>query len=602
MMDWLIAWVVLLLFCFFVLGGCVLYLLIRQRELAFKLQRLEQEWKQLPQVPSPPLEPSSVRPSETSRKFPASDEHVEPLFPSVPRWKESWELFIGGKLLNRIGSVMLFAGMVFFLQYAFKHEWIGEGTRVLLGGAVGVLLTLAGGKWQRKGMGVFGQGISGAGIAVLYSSVYASFNWYQLLPQWMALGLMSAVTVLALVHAFRYRALAMAFIGGIGGFLTPFMLAGDQSHAAGLLGYILILTAGLLWLSKQGERWELLSPFTLAGVVICWLLAEWLPGNAGIKEGFLTAYWLMLLGWERWILAGKSCYVSLHRVVSVVNALFWTGGTALALADSPDWASAVWYAMAAGVYGWAARLDAGRWEHRLYIIYSVSLLGCVLLWLSDGWLTLILWAVGAGVLHRKAVQMEAAYLWRTARVFLGLTAAGWLTETGLDPLADAPFLFNGRTLSLLFLMGVMVDAARRSRVLADRESRWWRTAFRIALALLGFLGCTAEVNGWFGPRMDDLESGSPLYTSWLNRYQLSLSGMWTLYSVLLMVLGMWRKQRLFRLSAIGLFGITLLKIVLLDLSFLDTLYRILAFLLFGTVLLVVSYVYQKRKDGFQHHL
>jgi uncharacterized membrane protein len=602
MMNWLIAWFALLLFCFFVLGGCVLYLMIQQRELAFKLRRLEQEWKRVPQVPSSPLEPSSAQPSKTSQKFPASDEHVEPLFPSVLPWKENWELFIGGKLLNRIGAVMLFAGMVFFLQYAFKHEWIGEGTRVLLGGAVGLLFTLAGGKWQRKGMAVFGQGISGAGIAVLYSSVYASFNWYHLLAQWMALGLMSAVTVLALVQAFRYRALAMAFIGGFGGFLTPFMLAGDQSHAAGLLGYVLILTAGLLWLSKQGERWELLSPFTLAGVVICWLLAEWLPGNAGIKEGFLTAYWLMFLGWERWILAGKSRYVSLHRVVSAVNALFWTGGTALVLADLPDWAIAVLYAVAAGVYGWAARLDAGRWEHRFYVIYSVSLLGCVLLWLSDGWLTLILWAVGAGVLHRKAVQMQAAYLWRTAQVFLGLTAAGWLTESRLDPLVDAPFLFNWRTLSLLVLMGVMADAARKSRVLTDREARWGRTAFRIALALLGFLGCTAEVNGWFGPRMDYLESDSPVYTSWLNRYQLSLSGMWILYSVLLMVLGMWRKQRLFRLSAIGLFGITLLKMVLLDLAFLNTLYRILAFLLFGAVLLAVSYVYQKRKDGFQQQL
>ena len=62
-----------------------------------------------------------------------------------------------------------------------------------------------------------------------------------------------------------------------------------------------------------------------------------------------------------------------------------------------------------------------------------------------------------------------------------------------------------------------------------------------------------------------------------------------------MVFGFLRASRGFRVMAIVLFGITILKIFLYDLSFLETLYRIVSFVALGVILLGVSYAYQRYK-------
>ena len=80
-----------------------------------------------------------------------------------------------------------------------------------------------------------------------------------------------------------------------------------------------------------------------------------------------------------------------------------------------------------------------------------------------------------------------------------------------------------------------------------------------------------------------------------NMQQLSLSGVWLFSSIVLMVIGLWKRRRNFRLVAIGLFAVTILNIFIYDLSFLETLYRIFSFMGLGVILFGVSYLYQKYK-------
>jgi len=83
-----------------------------------------------------------------------------------------------------------------------------------------------------------------------------------------------------------------------------------------------------------------------------------------------------------------------------------------------------------------------------------------------------------------------------------------------------------------------------------------------------------------------------------NMKQLSLSGVWLLSSILIMLAGLWRRVRNLRLVATALFGFTILKIFIYDLSFLQTLYRIFSFMGLGVILLGVSYLYQKTRGLF----
>lgn len=78
-------------------------------------------------------------------------------------------------------------------------------------------------------------------------------------------------------------------------------------------------------------------------------------------------------------------------------------------------------------------------------------------------------------------------------------------------------------------------------------------------------------------------------------YKLGLTALFGIYSFLLIAYGMYRKNRIMRVSAITLFGITLVKLVTFDTWDLSTGYKVIAYLLLGVILLVVSFMYQKFK-------
>ena len=78
--------------------------------------------------------------------------------------------------------------------------------------------------------------------------------------------------------------------------------------------------------------------------------------------------------------------------------------------------------------------------------------------------------------------------------------------------------------------------------------------------------------------------------------QLSLSVLWALYGAALLVVGLARRNRLLRLMALTLLGLTTLKVFLFDLSSLDKVYRIISFIVLGAILLAVSFLYQQRQQ------
>jgi uncharacterized membrane protein len=75
----------------------------------------------------------------------------------------------------------------------------------------------------------------------------------------------------------------------------------------------------------------------------------------------------------------------------------------------------------------------------------------------------------------------------------------------------------------------------------------------------------------------------------------SLSILWGLYATFLIVIGIWKKRKHWRYSAIFLFGITLIKVFLYDLKTETEGARILVFISLGILLLAIAFLYQKFK-------
>jgi uncharacterized membrane protein len=76
----------------------------------------------------------------------------------------------------------------------------------------------------------------------------------------------------------------------------------------------------------------------------------------------------------------------------------------------------------------------------------------------------------------------------------------------------------------------------------------------------------------------------------------SISILWTMFSVVLMIKGFKANSSTFRKISLGLFSITLIKVFLFDMSRFSTPYRIISFIILGLVLVSTSYLYHRFKD------
>ena len=76
-------------------------------------------------------------------------------------------------------------------------------------------------------------------------------------------------------------------------------------------------------------------------------------------------------------------------------------------------------------------------------------------------------------------------------------------------------------------------------------------------------------------------------------YKLGLSILWGTYSLLLIIIGIWKKLKYLRICAILLFGITLIKLSVYDISGMDTISKTIVFILLGILLLIISFLYNK---------
>jgi uncharacterized membrane protein len=84
----------------------------------------------------------------------------------------------------------------------------------------------------------------------------------------------------------------------------------------------------------------------------------------------------------------------------------------------------------------------------------------------------------------------------------------------------------------------------------------------------------------------------------VNGEGLAISAVWIAASIAVIAVGIAFRIKEFRIAAIALFDLTILKAFFIDLSSLATPYRIVSFIGLGLVLLGISYVYQRLERGF----
>ncbi len=252
---------------------------VTERDTARELSALiELETLKHPEpVPAPPRINDEAPNNQATNDQATNDQATkQPAPPS--KTKREWEAFIGGRVFNRIGAAAIILGIGFFLKYAFDNDLIPEWLRVALGFGAGVGLLVGAVRARSRDLEIFAQGLLGAGLGTLYVSVYASYNFYHLVPLPVAFGGMILVTALGFLMALRFESLPAALIAWFGGFITPLLFHTTTPNIFGLFTYLLLLNIGLLALVLMRDAWYVLKPLSFAatyGIAFLWYIDKY---------------------------------------------------------------------------------------------------------------------------------------------------------------------------------------------------------------------------------------------------------------------------------------------------------------------------------------
>jgi uncharacterized membrane protein len=232
--------------------------------------------------PAPDVPPSPAT-------APESDERSTAITSSLGATLKAW--FTGGNTIVRLAVLILFVGVAFLLRYAAEHALVPVELRLAGVAAGAVALVLLGWRLREKRRG-YALSLQGAGVGVLYLTLFAALRLYELLPPVLAFALLAALGAFAALLALRQDALPLAVLGSSGGFLAPVLTStGAGSHVA-LFGYYLLLNLGIALIARH-KAWKLLNLVGLAftfGIGLGWGLKSWRPALFWSTEPFLVAH------------------------------------------------------------------------------------------------------------------------------------------------------------------------------------------------------------------------------------------------------------------------------------------------------------------------
>ena len=218
-------------------------------------------------VYEPPSEPVLVPPIETAVP-PIESEPPEPATPYVPppppprpakpAFAFDWENLVGVKLFSWIAGVALVLAAVFFLKYSVEHGFLSPTVRATLGILTGAALLVICELRIARNYKFTANAMHGAGIAILYATLFAVHALWHLAPAGVVFFLVLVVTAVAVGLSIRRDSIFIALLGLMGGFTTPALLSSGENRPIGLFSYLLLLNAGLAWVAYK-KRWPALT-------------------------------------------------------------------------------------------------------------------------------------------------------------------------------------------------------------------------------------------------------------------------------------------------------------------------------------------------------
>ncbi len=526
---------------------------------------------------------------------------------------ESFEENVAGNWFAKIGIVSLLLGLASFLKYAIDNNWINEVNRVIIGLILG-LLFYALGTWLMKRYFVYGQVIVGGGLAILYLSVFAAFNFYHLIPYQVAFLGMFLITGAGVVAALYNNAMTLFLLVIFAGFATPFMLWTNEYNQLFLYSYVLLMGVAvtIVALVKQWKILPLIGFFCSQAILLATggIISdntERLSLELIFSIIFFLIYSLTPLI-SRLIKNEASDGSEQITVVTVSLAFFFHAwaiiGSAVSLTDVNVLHGSL--CLGLSVYFlilFVANYLSSRKDEKLsefLISASFSFLILLVPTMFDGKIITYGWLIEAGLLFVIAATFNRQYLKALAAISLGLVffrllffeliVSGSSVVSQLDPFLNQRFFVLLFSVLVFHFGGFIFNATKR--VFASNEDQSFFSPMKTTCFFLAHLFTIILINFELG----NLFYGQPGMLS------VAMSFWWIVYSIIILAIGFGGKMKKLRLGGLSLLSIAILKLFFVDLWDLGVPYRIVSSIVLGGSLLLISFVYQKYKDLIKREL
>lgn len=425
----------------------------------------------------------------------------------------SFEQQFGARLPVWAGGIALALAGFFLVKYSIENNLMSPGVRVILGGMLGGAFLYAA-EWVRSkpdfANGVrIAQSLSGAGIAVLYLSLFAATSLYQLIPYAAGFLGMAAVTALAVTLSLRHGP-PIALLGLVGGFLTPALLGSGDPSVPALFLYLYFVFTGLMIVIARKNWWILSIPALLGAFlwVIVWMVHHFTPDDTLWLGLFLLAVSATIVVNSRHAYADDALKVTdVFALTSALNyigvggalilmgmiageagfgALEWglfglltLAGIALAYMDDRLYGFVPWLSMAVNVvmlFAWNTS-DVGA--------YGVTLMFFALIYTGSGY----------ALMSRARPPLSWAGLTAAAALGYYLLAYYKLHHTALA--TDLPPLFWGGAALLLAALAVWIVQEIRERASDHPQLEALLAIFAATATAFLSIGLTIELEREF---------------------------------------------------------------------------------------------------------
>ncbi len=206
------------------------------------------------------------------------------------------ENFIGLKIINLVGIIVLLIGISIGVKYAIDKNLITPLTRIILAYAASAgLLSLS--LILKKNYEGFSAILFSGAMASAYFTTYGAITYYNFFSETLCFIIMAVVAIFTAIKSLQYNRQEIAITGMVGAYAIPLLISSNHENYVLLFSYILVMNAGILFISFK-RSWKILN---LLALIITWsffngwLFFKYKDADRFYALVFMTVYYVLFL-------------------------------------------------------------------------------------------------------------------------------------------------------------------------------------------------------------------------------------------------------------------------------------------------------------------